>query len=201
MKKRVVSSGGMWTRGSRFTGHYSTLPAYAWMCSAESEGVDEKERDDGYKIFRGVGAWSSKIEGIYTCVSKNRWANIIHLKALSSSHLYNNTHHITTMFKTTLFALAALAGTSVSASPAPKAAPAGELAKKDSQWGTGTFYYQNGNPGNCGWYMGDGDNICAINNAYYDGGSHCGNWVTIKNTNTGAQTAVCLDFLCFLGVF
>lgn len=36
----------------------------------------------------------------------------------------------------------------------------------------------------------DSDNLCALNNAYYAGGSHCGEWVTIRNKNTGAQTAV-----------
>lgn len=53
------------------------------------------------------------------------------------------------MFKSAVIALAAIASVA-SASPVDNKQP----AKKDSQWGTGTFYYQNGNPGNCGWYMG-----------------------------------------------
>lgn len=36
----------------------------------------------------------------------------------------------------------------------------------------------------------DDDNICAVNQAFYDGGAHCGQWITIRNTQTGAQTAV-----------
>jgi hypothetical protein len=54
------------------------------------------------------------------------------------------------MFKSAIIALAALASVSVSASPINVEAE--QPAKKDSQWGTGTFYYQNGNPGNCGDY-------------------------------------------------
>jgi len=37
----------------------------------------------------------------------------------------------------------------------------------------------------------DGDNICALASSQYAGGSHCGKWVTIRNADTGAQTAVC----------
>lgn len=59
------------------------------------------------------------------------------------------------MFKSAVIALAALASVSVSASPITQTqASEPAVAKKDSQWGTGTFYYQNGNPGNCGWYKG-----------------------------------------------
>lgn len=36
----------------------------------------------------------------------------------------------------------------------------------------------------------DSDNLCALNPSFYSGGSHCGDWVTIRNKNTGAQTAV-----------
>lgn len=53
------------------------------------------------------------------------------------------------MFKSAVLALAALA---TLGSASPITGQAEEVAKKDSQWGTGTFYYQNGNPGNCGWY-------------------------------------------------
>jgi hypothetical protein len=36
----------------------------------------------------------------------------------------------------------------------------------------------------------DSDNICALPSSVYSGGSHCGKWVTIRNADTGAQTAV-----------
>ena len=56
-----------------------------------------------------------------------------------------------TMFKS-IIAFAALASVAV-ASPMPAGSGvAGQLEKKDSKWGTGTWYTQNGNPGNCGWY-------------------------------------------------
>jgi len=42
----------------------------------------------------------------------------------------------------------------------------------------------------------DNDNICALQTDAYAGGSHCGKWVTIRNTDTGAQTAVSSNFNC-----
>jgi len=54
------------------------------------------------------------------------------------------------MFKS-IIALAALASVAV-ASPIAGSGSAKQMEKKDSQWGTGTWYRQNGNPGNCGWY-------------------------------------------------
>lgn len=56
--------------------------------------------------------------------------------------------HFDTMFKSAVIALFALASVA-SASPI---ATTNELEKKDSEWGVGTWYTQNGNPGNCGWY-------------------------------------------------
>lgn len=55
------------------------------------------------------------------------------------------------MFKS-IIAFTALAAVSVSASPISGSGTAKQMEKKDSQWGTGTWYTQNGNPGNCGWY-------------------------------------------------
>jgi hypothetical protein len=56
------------------------------------------------------------------------------------------------MFKSAVLALAAIASVSVSASPIAAPGKQVEVEKRDSQWGTGTWYTQNGNPGNCGWY-------------------------------------------------
>jgi hypothetical protein len=54
------------------------------------------------------------------------------------------------MFKS-IIAFAALASVTL-ASPISGSGNAKQMEKKDSQWGTGTWYQQNGNPGNCGWY-------------------------------------------------
>jgi hypothetical protein len=56
------------------------------------------------------------------------------------------------MFKSIIVALTAVAA--VSASPIAGSGTAKAIEKKDSKWGTGTWYTQNGNPGNCGWYKG-----------------------------------------------
>jgi hypothetical protein len=44
--------------------------------------------------------------------------------------------------------------------------------------------YQNGNPGACGNYHGDGDFIVAMNHGQYSQGI-CGKKVQIKNTSNG----------------
>ena len=76
----------------------------------------------------------------------------IYLQGFSSTSR-KITRPTTTMFKS-IIALTALASVAI-ASPMPAGSGvAGQLEKKDSKWGTGTWYTQNGNPGNCGWYKG-----------------------------------------------
>ncbi|GAA6058515.1 hypothetical protein JCM10212_006954 [Sporobolomyces blumeae] len=51
--------------------------------------------------------------------------------------------------------------------------------------GQATFYTQGGVAGSCGQVNGDYSMIVAMNAPMVDGGSHCGQWVNIKNTANG----------------
>ncbi|GAA6059624.1 hypothetical protein JCM10212_004127 [Sporobolomyces blumeae] len=61
---------------------------------------------------------------------------------------------------------------------------------KRSYSGQATFYTQGGNPGACGDYHSDSDYIVALQSSMYSGGSHCGSYIKVTNTNTGASTKV-----------
>ncbi|GJJ09841.1 hypothetical protein Clacol_004065 [Clathrus columnatus] len=92
-------------------------------------------------------------------------------------------------FVSSVFA-ATLALTAVSASPLPAS-----LVARDFQ-GRGTFFFQGGVPGACGIVHQDSDFIIALPESQYNGGSHCGQSVTITDLGTGnTQTAVVAD-LC-----
>ncbi|GJJ13665.1 hypothetical protein Clacol_007921 [Clathrus columnatus] len=80
--------------------------------------------------------------------------------------------------------------TVVSAKPIPAS-----LVARDFQ-GQGTFYYQGGAFGACGQVHQDSDFIIALPESQYNGGSHCGQSVTITDQSTGnTQTATVAD-LC-----
>ncbi|BGP56804.1 hypothetical protein JCM8202_004424 [Rhodotorula sphaerocarpa] len=51
--------------------------------------------------------------------------------------------------------------------------------------GIATFFWQNGNAGNCGWYESDSTYLVALPTATYDGGKYCGQYVMITRTDTG----------------
>ncbi|GAA5839412.1 hypothetical protein JCM11251_003971 [Rhodosporidiobolus azoricus] len=51
--------------------------------------------------------------------------------------------------------------------------------------GIATFFYQNGNAGNCGKVNPDSLPLVALPTNTYAGGSHCGQYVTIKRVDTG----------------
>jgi len=46
--------------------------------------------------------------------------------------------------------------------------------------GTATYFYQGGNPGNCGQYHSDSDYLVALQTSTYAGGSHCGQYITVS---------------------
>jgi hypothetical protein len=97
----------------------------------------------------GVGLTVRWNEQIY----KERYISKRKFIQFKSTYSYNNKTTTTTMFKS-IIAFTALASVAI-ASPMPAGSGvAGQLEKKDSKWGTGTWYTQNGNPGNCGWYKG-----------------------------------------------
>lgn len=95
------------------------------------------------------------------------------------------------MFKILSTAFAAtLALTVVLAKPIPAS-----LVARQFQ-GRGTFYFQGGAFGACGQIHQDSDFIIALPESQYDGGSHCGQSVTITDTSSGnTQTAIVAD-LC-----
>lgn len=54
-----------------------------------------------------------------------------------------------------------------------------------NQSGIATYYYQNGNPGNCGDYNQDSAYIVALFSPQYENGAHCGKKVKLTNTANG----------------
>jgi hypothetical protein len=70
----------------------------------------------------------------------------------------------------------------------------------DNQGGFATYFYQGGNAGACGNYHSDGEKGVAIDSAWWPNFSspseHCGKWVTITNTNTGATTTAQIWDVC-----
>lgn len=60
--------------------------------------------------------------------------------------------------------------------------------------GIGTFFFQKGNPGNCGIVHQDSDFIVALPTNVYANGAHCGKKVAVANTKTGkVQVATVAD--------
>ncbi|GAA6038045.1 hypothetical protein JCM8097_007515 [Rhodosporidiobolus ruineniae] len=51
--------------------------------------------------------------------------------------------------------------------------------------GIATYFYQNGNPGNCGDYNQDTAMLVALPTKTYANGKYCGDWLTIKRVSTG----------------
>lgn len=70
------------------------------------------------------------------------------------------------------------------------AASSSPQLEKRGYSGQATWYTQNGNPGACGNYASDSDYVVALQTSMYSGGSHCGQYIQVKNTNTGATTKV-----------
>jgi hypothetical protein len=109
-----------------------------------------------YQLFGGGWVCPTDTDG-----TEGPYARYIRWSPDSSSYTDQLPNHLSRlsgrsnkMFTTALFALTALASFT-SASPiasTSKSVSDLSLEKKDSQWGTGTWYTQNGNPGNCGWY-------------------------------------------------
>ncbi|GAA5827927.1 hypothetical protein JCM5353_007743 [Sporobolomyces roseus] len=70
------------------------------------------------------------------------------------------------------------------AQPAPTS-PANNGGGHVYSGGIATFFYQNGVAGNCGNVNSDSTLLVALPTATYEGGSHCGKYVTITRTDTG----------------
>ncbi|KAF4577390.1 hypothetical protein EYR40_009251 [Pleurotus pulmonarius] len=64
-----------------------------------------------------------------------------------------------------------------------------ELDKRVDHWGRGTYYYQTGNAGNCGFWDKDSSPIIAISLARYrdNNGGNCNQWIEIINTKNGKR--------------
>jgi len=62
--------------------------------------------------------------------------------------------------------------------------------------GDATFFYQDGNPGNCGQYSQDTDYLIALPTSMYGGGEDCGRTVSITNTNNGKQVSAVVKDSC-----
>ncbi|KAJ8523176.1 hypothetical protein ONZ45_g334 [Pleurotus djamor] len=79
--------------------------------------------------------------------------------------------------------------TGVNASPVPSNETVHELDKRVDHWGRGTYYYQTGNAGNCGFWDKDSMPIVAISLARYrsNGGGNCNQWIEIINTANGKK--------------
>ncbi|GAA5901935.1 RlpA-like double-psi beta-barrel domain-containing protein [Sporobolomyces salmoneus] len=75
----------------------------------------------------------------------------------------------------------------VSAAPVNSNEASSNLQKRGYS-GQATWYTQGGAQGACGQYSSDSDYVVALQTSMYAGGSNCGKYVNIKNTNTGATT-------------
>ncbi|GAA5852318.1 hypothetical protein JCM9279_002501 [Rhodotorula babjevae] len=62
--------------------------------------------------------------------------------------------------------------------------------------GFATFYYQNGNPGNCGWYLQDTDYIVALPTKTYANGAYCGKYVRVTRPSTGKSVVAMVADSC-----
>ncbi|GAA5899440.1 RlpA-like double-psi beta-barrel domain-containing protein [Sporobolomyces salmoneus] len=62
--------------------------------------------------------------------------------------------------------------------------------------GRATFYSQGGNAGSCGQVNGDYSMIVALNAPQRSENSHCGQWVTIKNTQNGKTVSAKVADTC-----
>ncbi|GAA5871032.1 hypothetical protein JCM16303_001671 [Sporobolomyces ruberrimus] len=62
--------------------------------------------------------------------------------------------------------------------------------EKRSYNGQATWYTQGGNPGACGAYSSDSDYIVALSSEMYGGGSKCGKYIKVTNTDSGASATV-----------
>jgi len=62
--------------------------------------------------------------------------------------------------------------------------------------GFATYYYQNGVAGNCGTVNPETAFIAALPSAIYDGGAHCGQSITLTNSNNGKSVTVVVADSC-----
>ncbi|GAA5821839.1 hypothetical protein JCM3770_005557 [Rhodotorula araucariae] len=62
--------------------------------------------------------------------------------------------------------------------------------------GWATYYYQNGNPGHCGWYLQDTDSIVALPTKTYANGAHCGKYVRVTRVSDGASVKAMVADSC-----
>ncbi|GAA5997152.1 RlpA-like double-psi beta-barrel domain-containing protein [Rhodotorula paludigena] len=63
-------------------------------------------------------------------------------------------------------------------------------SSSNSYSGSGTYFYQNGNAGNCGSVHSDSDYIIALESSMYGSGGHCGQSVTISHGGKSIQAKV-----------
>ncbi|GAA5822341.1 hypothetical protein JCM11251_006307 [Rhodosporidiobolus azoricus] len=80
--------------------------------------------------------------------------------------------------------------TTTTTSAAASTSPAGTVYSG----GIATYFYQNGNPGNCGNWNQDSTYLVALPTRTYANGKYCGQYVTIRRASTGKEiTAIVAD--------
>ncbi|GAA5831273.1 hypothetical protein JCM5353_008637 [Sporobolomyces roseus] len=72
----------------------------------------------------------------------------------------------------------------------------GSSSSGSTYTGQATFYYQNSVAGACGSVSSDSDKVVALQTSMYNSGSHCGETITITNTDTGASTTAVVADEC-----
>ncbi|KDQ64370.1 hypothetical protein JAAARDRAFT_224135 [Jaapia argillacea MUCL 33604] len=72
--------------------------------------------------------------------------------------------------------------------------PTSHRLKKRGFYGRGTWY--DAGEGNCGEYDSDQDHIVAVSEARYNGGAHCNQYITIRDTQNRRQTRAMVHDSC-----
>ncbi|GHJ87462.1 hypothetical protein NliqN6_3864 [Naganishia liquefaciens] len=180
--KAVASTSATATPSSSATDYYvpSSSASPSASLSASSSWVDSSSSASSATATSTLNVQQAAVDQ----GSSSVWSS----STVSSSHVASST--------------AAPSTTAQSTSAAPATTSAAPSGGDWKEGGHATYFYQNGNPGACGWYKSDSDAVVALNGGTYwnsnygQGNPDCGRWVTIVNESNGKTVVAQVTDAC-----
>ncbi|GAA5995819.1 RlpA-like double-psi beta-barrel domain-containing protein [Rhodotorula paludigena] len=168
--------------------YYSSSSASA---AAAAEASQEAQRDEEYRL--NAQATSSSAAAAAKASADAAWASSSSASAAAAA---SSKSAADAAWASSSSAAAAAAQATKEASSDSDSSSSGGGSGKVYSGGIATYFFQNGNPGNCGNYNSDSTLLVALPTNTYAGGSHCGQSVRITKVDTGKQITAKVQDSC-----